>query len=232
MRWAVTITACVALVGLAREALAQAPDAAFAEARSQFEQAVSAVQAGRPADAVALFERSYAARAAPVVAVNLAYCLRGLGRFGEARGWYLRFLETATPDDLARHESMVRAHLEELSHRLAQVTAGDRVPSDVSVVFDGAAVGREPRWVDPGEHRARASAPGHVAAELTFMVRAGEVVRLSTQLAPEATATPVTRRWWFWTALGVGVAGLATAVLVPLLQGDPPPYPGPEVPLP
>jgi hypothetical protein len=232
MRWSVAIAACAALMAPARGALAQSPDAAFAEARSQFEQAVSAVQAGRPADAVALFERSYAARAAPVVAVNLAYCLRGLGRFGEARTWYLRFLETATPDDLARHEATVRAHLEEVSRRLAQVTAGDLVPSDVSVVFDGAPVGRERRWVDPGEHRARASAPGHVAAELTFMVRAGEVVRLSTQLAPVTAETPITRRWWFWTALGVGVAGLATAVLVPLLQTDPPPYPGPQVQLP
>jgi hypothetical protein len=64
------------------------------------------------------------------------------------------------------------------------------------------------------------------------MVRAGEVVRLSTQLAPVAAETPITRRWWFWTALGVGVAGLATAVLVPLLQTDPPPYPGPQVQLP
>ena len=64
------------------------------------------------------------------------------------------------------------------------------------------------------------------------MVRAGEVVRLSTQLSPVVTATPITRRWWFWTALGVGVAGLATAVLVPLMQTDPPPYTGPQVQLP
>jgi len=220
----------VALAMRSGGALAQ--DAAFSEARSQFEQAVAAVQAGRPADAVGLFERSYAARAAPVVAVNLAYCLRGLGRFGEARTWYLRFLETATPEDLERHRSTVRAHLEEVSHRLAQVTSGDRAPTDVSVVFEGAALGTEGRWVDPGEHRATASAPGYIPAELRFMVRAGEVVRLSTQLSPVATATPITRRWWFWTALGVGVAGLATAVLVPLLLTDPPPYPGPEVPLP
>lgn len=230
MRAGAAMVACVALA--TRSVGAQTQDAAFAEARSQFEQAVAAVQAGRPADAVGLFERSYAARAAPVVAVNLAYCLRGLGRFGEARAWYLRFLETATPEDLARHRSTVRAHLEEVSHRLAQVTAGDRAPTDVSVVFEGAALGTEGRWVDPGEHRATASAPGHIPAELRFVVRAGEVVRLSTQLSPVATETPITRRWWFWTALGVGVAGLATAVLVPLLQTDPPPYPGPQVQLP
>lgn len=230
MRAGAAMVVCVALATRSGGALAQ--DAAFSEARSQFEQAVAAVQAGRPADAVGLFERSYAARAAPVVAVNLAYCLRGLGRFGEARTWYLRFLDTATPEDLARHQTTVRAHLEEVSHRLAQVTAGDRAPTDVSVVFEGAALGTEGRWVDPGEHRATASAPGYIPAEIRFMVRAGEVVRLSTQLSPVATETPVTRRWWFWTALGVGVAGLATAVLVPLLLTDPPPYPGPEVPLP
>ncbi|MBP6835086.1 MAG: hypothetical protein KA978_30150, partial [Deltaproteobacteria bacterium] len=99
-------------------------------------------------------------------------------------------------------------------------------------VFEGAPLGTEGRWVDPGEHRATASAPGHIPAELMFMVRAGEVVRLSTQLSPVVTETPITRRWWFWTALGVGVAGLATAVLVPLMQTDPPPYPGAQVQLP
>lgn len=232
MRAGAAMVACVAIATRAGGALAQTPDAAFSEARSQFEQGVAAVQAGRPADAVGLFERSYAARAAPVVAVNLAYCLRGLGRFGEARTWYLRFLETATPEDLARHQSTVRAHLEEVSHRLAQVTVGDRVPTDVSVVFAGTALGTGVRWVDPGEHRATASAPGHIPAELSFVVRAGEVVRLSTQLSPVATEVPITRRWWFWTALGVGVTGLAAAVLVPLLQPEPPPYPGPEVRLP
>lgn len=55
MRAGAAMVACVALA--TRSVGAQTQDAAFAEARSQFEQAVTAVQAGRPADAVGLFER-------------------------------------------------------------------------------------------------------------------------------------------------------------------------------
>lgn len=219
MRAAAVVLAC-AVLAIGAEAAAQAPDPAFAAAREQFEQAVAAVRAGRPADAVALFERSYASRAAPVVAVNLAYCLRGLGRFGDARRWYARFLETATPDDLARHEPTVREHLSEVSRRLAQVTLGERVPSDASVVLAGAPMDGRTVWLDPGELRAEASARGHVPASLAFTVREGEVVRLTTRLAVQPVATPITRRWWFWTAVGVVAAGVTAAVIAPLLASD------------
>lgn len=219
MRRVAAIVACAAMA-LGGEALAQVPDPAFAAAREQFEQAVAAVRAGRPADAVGLFERSYAARAAPVVAVNLAYCLRGLGRFGDARRWYARFLETATPDDLARHESTVREHLAEVSRRLAQVSLGERVPAGANVLLAGAAMDARTLWLDPGELRVEASATGYVPASLTFTVREGEVVRLSTHLAAQPTTTPITRRWWFWTAVGVVAAGVTAAVLAPVLASD------------
>ncbi len=219
MKRSTFVVAC-AVIALSGEARAQTSDPAFAEARARFEEAVTAVRAGRPADAVALFERSYAARAAPVVAVNLAYCLRGLGRFGDARRWYVRFLETATPEDLARHETTVRTHLAEVSQRLAQVTLGDRAPSTASVMLGGLPLGADTRWVEPGRHDATADAPGHVPAVVSFVVREGEVVRLSTQLAARPAATPITERWWFWTAIGVAVAGAAVAVLVPALEPD------------
>ncbi len=219
MKRSVLVAAC-AVLALSGEARAQTSDPAFATARAQFEEAVAAVRAGRPADAVALFERSYAARAAPVVAVNLAYCLRGLGRFGDARRWYVRFLETATSEDLARHETTVRTHLAEVSRRLAQVTLGERVPSNASVALAGVPMGADTRWIEPGRHDATADALGHVPVALSFVAREGEVVRLSTRLTAQPAVTPITQRWWFWTAVGVAVAGVAVAVLVPTLEPD------------
>lgn len=223
------IALCAALTALAAESGAQDADPAYAEARSRFDEAVSAVRAGRPADAVGLFERSYAARAAPVVAVNLAYCLRGLGRLGDARRWYVRFLETATPGDLARHRETVRAHLEEISQRLARVSVGGAAPPGARLLLDDAPLAAGVRWVDPGEHRAAASAAGYVPASVAFVAHAGDLVRLSTRLTPMTTATPVTRRWWFWTAVGVAAVGVAAAVLAPLVQTSPGAYPNPQV---
>ena len=232
MRLRATIVVGCALAALSGGAGAQTVDAAYAEARGRFVEAVAAVQAGRPADAVGLFERSYVARPAPVVAVNLAICLRGLGRLGEARRWYQRFLETATPDDLARHGATVRAHLDELSHRLARVTRGDGVPPSMSVLLDGVPLTAEPRWVDPGDHRAVATEPGRVGGSLGFTARAGEILHVTPRLAPVPSATSITQRWWFWTVVGVAVAGVTSAVLVPALQGAPPGYGHPEVVVP
>ncbi|MDB4932833.1 MAG: hypothetical protein JWM10_5317 [Myxococcaceae bacterium] len=218
-RSAAALALCLA--ALAGEAGAQpSPDAAFVEARARFAEAVAAVQAGRPADAVGLFERSYATRAAPVVAVNLAYCLRGLGRFAAAREWYVRFLATATPDDLARHEATVRAQLDEVTRRLAHVTAGDASPPGARLLLDGVPLTAEPRWVDPGEHRVEASAAGHVPSRLTLSVLSGEALHLDAALAPVAAPTPFTRRWWFWSAVGLGLAGVTAAVMVPVLGTD------------
>lgn len=221
------LTFCLA--ALAGEAAAQTPpDAAFAEARARFTEAVTAVQAGRPADAVGLFERSYALRAAPVVAVNLAYCLRGLGRFAAARDWYDRFLATATAEDLARHEATVRAHLAEVTPRIARVSAGDTSPVGARLLLDGAPL-TTPRWVDPGVYRVEASGAGHLPARLTLAVTAGEAIHLDAALSPVSAPTPLTHRWWFWTAVGVAVAGVTAAVLVPVLMPDAPAPPTGEV---
>lgn len=211
------VAVALAIGSLAGEARAQAPDPAFVEARARFEEAVRAVQAGRPADAIGLFERSYATRPAPVVAMNLASCLRGLGRFAEARRWYLRFLETATPEDLARYEPTVRAHLDEVTGRLALVTADATTPPGARVLLDGSPLAAGGRHVDPGTHRVEASAPGFLPGAMDLAARTSEVLRLSTRLTPVPVAEPVTQRWWFWTGLAVVVVGLTTAVLAPTL---------------
>jgi hypothetical protein len=158
---------------------------------------VAAVQAGRPADAVARFECSCATRT--------------------AREWYDRFLATARPEDLARHEGTVRAHLVEVTRRLARASADDASPTGARMLLDGALFNAQPRWIEAGEQRAEAEAAGHVPSRLTLTVAAGEVLHLDAALAPVVAPTSVTHRWWFWTAVGVAVAGVTAAVLVPVL---------------
>lgn len=42
---------------------------------------------------------------------------------------------------------------------------------------------------------------------------------------PKVVATPFYKTWWFWTITGVAVAGVATAIVVPLVINQPPPTP-------
>lgn len=56
-----------------------------------------------------------------------------------------------------------------------------------------------------GTYRVRVSSDGYVPYETEVTVRAGEELDLRAPL--EVEETPVTKRWWFWTATGVLLTG-------------------------
>lgn len=210
-----------------------APDATasarFADARRAFEEGVEAVRVGRPADAVPAFERSFALRPSAVVAVNLGLVLRGVGRLAEARRWYTRFLELAGDADRARHEATVRAHLAEIDRRLARLVLRSVVPPGAVVRFDEGPLtpdDGDALRVDPGAHTVLARAEGHREHRETLTLSEGERRELALRLDPLPRSTPITRQWWFWTGLGVVVAGAVTAVVIATLPPSLPPFSG------
>ena len=100
--------------------------------------------------------------------------------------------------------------------------------------------------VDVGEHTVEASAPGYRATERKVRVAGEQSAELKLQLEPfelspahvanasaaESGAQPpadtardtgggsVLSRWWFWTAVGVVVAGAAVGTVLALSGGD------------
>ena len=81
-------------------------------------------------------------------------------------------------------------------------------PSAV-VTLDGLDLGTAPLEVrrPPGEHRLEVQKSGFATYTSSVTVRPGETVSLRAELEP--ASEPITKRWWFWTAAGVVVAGVA-----------------------
>lgn len=99
--------------------------------------------------------------------------------------------------------------------------------TNVSVALDGRPLGQAPveTLATPGSHKILARHPQHSDYATTVIVKAGEERTVMVTLGDP----PLYKRWWFWTTLGVAVAG-GTAVTIAVLserspdQGDIAPY--------
>jgi tetratricopeptide (TPR) repeat protein len=91
-----------------------------------------------------------------------------------------------------------------------------------AVSLDGLDVGLAPVTLErpAGAYRLLVRKQGFTPYEAQFTVAAGEEVNLNAALAPEKKS--VVKKWWFWTAIGVGVVGAAVATYA--LTYTPPPY--------
>ncbi len=87
-------------------------------------------------------------------------------------------------------------------------------PSESVVRVDGIDVGTSPLVVTrpPGPHRVVIVRPGHVTYEAQVTTHPGEELRITGNLVREKK--PLTKQWWFWTAIGATVATVATVSYV------------------
>jgi hypothetical protein len=103
----------------------------------------------------------------------------------------------------------------------------------VELKLDGekVAVGRRQR-VAPGAHELAATRTGHAPFSTRFEVAAGEIARPTLLWPPAAPPlhdapakpreTPIAKRWWVWTIVGVVAAG-AVATTAGVLATQPRP---------
>lgn len=198
------------------------------EARALFEQGTAALASGRFPDARDLLRRSLEMHPHASTAFNLVVALRGTEQPTEAA----RVCE----DLLAERLGALDAERMREARTLCDDVAGDRARIEVVVsgaprievslddlslgeVDDGASV---ERFVDPGWHVVRASAPGRTAAERSVQVERGRALRESLSLAPAPSDDAMA-----W-GIGLGVAGaalvgIAIAITVVVLAPSLPP---------
>ena len=106
---------------------------------------------------------------------------------------------------------------------LARSTSGRLVvrvtPRDATIAVDGVDRGNPPLEVAlaAGAHTVDVRADRHEPARLAVVVDAGRTKDMSVDLVRSA---PVTSRWWFWTAVGVGVAAVATTTVLLVVQPE------------
>jgi len=122
-----------------------------------------------------------------------------------------RTLEPGSTPRLAFEMNRLPAHLAIASNQPA-----------AAVSLDGLDVGTAPVTLErpAGAYRLLVRKQGFTPYETQFTVAAGEEVNLNAPLSPEKKS--VVKKWWFWTAIGVGVVG--AAVLTYALTYQPPPY--------
>ncbi len=89
-----------------------------------------------------------------------------------------------------------------------------------SVSVDGKPEGTVPTemYLAPGAHQLSLTHAGYKTAQSSLVVAAGE--RKTLDLALEAE-TPITKKWWFWTGVGVVVAGVVATVIVLTTERSP-----------
>jgi len=115
-----------------------------------------------------------------------------------------------------------------LRPRLERLPARLVVASNVSgalVLLDGERKGLAPfdAEVPAGHYRMEVSAPGYVTHRSLLNLAAGGSARVTADLT--RAPVPLLKRWWFWTAVGAVVAGVAVGTWAATRPGPAtPPY--------
>jgi hypothetical protein len=228
MSWA--RTCLLVLLACTRASADEAPETADrAEARRLTELGTAAYESGDDARALEYFEQAYLIYPSPKLRYNQGLSLQRLGRDLAAAAAFEAFLRDAAdaPEAARAH---ARAQLAELERKLGAVEVESSQPG-VELKLDGEklAAGRRQRVV-PGPHELAATRAGHATFSTRFEVAAGAVARPTLLWPPappqvhEAPAkpreTPIVKRWWLWTIVGVVAAG-AVATTAGVLATQP-----------
>ncbi len=99
--------------------------------------------------------------------------------------------------------------------------------SGATVAIDGKVTGTIPfdKDVPAGKHELVVAAPGYQPHKQTVDVIAGKPLGLTVTLleAPtiEGSDGGIVKKWWFWTLIGLGVAGIATGTALGVIYSRP-----------
>ncbi len=199
--------------------------------------------------AITAFRQAYALFPSPKITLNIALTLEAMGDAPGAAEQFERFLKAADKEGdgkgaLEQQRRTVDTKLTALREKLGSVTVKCEV-SGAEVHLDGVSRDRTPTtrriYAKPGKHRLELRKKGRGRWRREVELSAGAVVavvvprgalapRVVKKAAParattDPTGRPIYKKWWFWTAIGVGVAAVAGGVTVGVLASQDAPAP-------
>lgn len=187
-------------------------DPTQAQAREAFQRGLEQANNLQWSEASESFERSYQLYPRPQTLFNLGLAYRALGRYREGTETLERYLRDANvPPDL---RAQVDEALAEMRRSVARITL-NVVPANATVTVDEQPVrAGEELLLNPGNHTLGARAEGYANYARTLTVTRGETRHFDVNL--DRRGGSVATQWWFWTIIGVVVAGgvVGTAVAV------------------
>jgi tetratricopeptide (TPR) repeat protein len=188
------LVVCVVLILLS--SLAHATDKA--KARELYRVGTQDYNLAEYDKALDAFKEAYRNYEDPIFLFNIGQCHRQLGHKQDAVGFYRAYLRNA-PD--APNRAEVNGLIEKLEAAIAQEEAAKRTAPTVA-----APPAPPPVVQHPVEQP--------VTPSLTVTEAAPPPAKVSTK-------TPVYKRWWVWTIVGVVVAGAAVGTAVAVTQSAP-----------
>jgi tetratricopeptide (TPR) repeat protein len=198
-------------------AWATGADARVRGAREHYEQAVAHYNLDEFAPALAEFREAYRLKPDPSFLFNIAQCHRKLGETDAALDFYRKYLRNLpnAPNraDVERMIADLRAQRAESAP--APAPPAPPAPPDTTPSAPEPATPVVPLATPTASQAALEPGPPP----------AGRAEALVATTAGGPAREPLYRRWWFWTALGVVVAGAVVAAIA-VSRPAPQPYQG------
>jgi tetratricopeptide (TPR) repeat protein len=146
------------------------------------------------------FKEAYREFEDPIFLFNIGQCHRQLGHKQEAIGFYRGYLRN---EPTASNRDEVNALIAKLEASIVEDNAAKQIPS------------ANPATPSQGPPAAM-TVPQFIAASSPQAA-----VENPARPAPQAARTPVYKRWWLWTVVGVVAAGAAVGAAVAITQAVP-----------
>jgi hypothetical protein len=186
------IRAAVLLLAMGWASAAAAADPKV-EAKERFDHALTLVDQGAFAEAIAEFQRAYELMPHYTVLYNLGQAYVGLGRPVEAVDALTRYLGQGGSEIPSARRAEVEAEIRRQQARIAVVTLQVE-PAGATVTLDDREVGHsplpDPLRVGVGNHQVAARLEGYQRAERRFSVAGEERAIVSLKLEPESAPVP------------------------------------------
>ncbi len=198
--------ALLLMLALALGTGALGADKAEAVAKARFNEGRKAYDLGQFEEALVAYSDAYKAKPLPALLFNIAQCHKNLGNFERAAFFYQRYLDL---EKNAKNEATARELLAEVKQKQAAKEARELELARLAAA--GGAAAAEPRPAEPPSPLV--PAPAAPAPSAVTPATADLAAAAPPAPAPSADGA-ITGKWWFWTGVGVLVAGGATAAVV------------------
>jgi tetratricopeptide (TPR) repeat protein len=190
-----------------------AKDPKEAEAHAQYDQGLKDYDLGRFKEALDEFSKAYELKALPGFLFNIAQCHRQMHRWERAAFFYRRYLDLSTRRP--SNEQVVKDLIAECEQKQTEADAKraqdaeearkiELAKAEAQKADSEAAAKREEEARRQREEEQRKAAEQAAAQAL-----AQSALTEPTLVEPLPPPTPVYKKWWFWTAIGVVAVGAA-----------------------
>jgi hypothetical protein len=205
------------LVTGARPAVGGEPHGKRAEAKMEFEKAQLHYRLGRFEEALKAYTRAYELFNAPALLFNIGQCHKNLQNYERALFFFEGYLrEETNPEKRALAEELIAASRAAMERQRIEAARTDPL-APTATPPSTAGPGATGVPLTPPPTRDVGGAPAPASAPLPAASDPGTTPVLVTtrpEGEPPADERPVYKKWWFWTALGVGAAAVATGAAI------------------